>query len=79
MIRKILFTVAVLASALSTVAYAEEDPELANELLDILKQRQAIYATDPNASSKVLEQMWLDADNIVLVSEEFHQPFHGRD
>jgi hypothetical protein len=79
MIRKTLFTVAMLTSTLTTVAFAEEDPELANELLEVLKQRQAIYDADPNTSSKVLEQMWLDADNIVLVSEEFHQPFHGRD
>jgi hypothetical protein len=79
MIRKILFTVAMLASSFVTVAVAEEDPQLANELLEVLKQRQTIYDANPNASSKVLEQMWLDADNIVLVSEEFHRPFHGRD
>jgi hypothetical protein len=60
-------------------AQAEEDNALANELLEVLKQRQAIYANDPNASAEVLEKMWLDEDNIVLVSEEFHQMFHGRD
>ncbi len=79
MIKKTLFAVAVLASSLTTAAFAEEDPELANELLEVLRQRQAIYDTDANASPKVLEQMWLDADNIVLVSEQFHQMFHGRD
>jgi len=63
----------------AAASQAEEDPALAQELLEVLKQRQAIYSTDPNASAKVLEQMWLDANNIVLVSEEFHQPFHGRD
>ena len=79
MIRKSIFTVALIAGSCVTTAFAEEDPQLAAELLEVLKQRQAIYDTDPNASSKVLEEMWLDADNIVLVSEEFHRPFHGRD
>ena len=59
-------------------ALATEDPELAGELLEVLKKRQAIYAKDPNASPAVFEQLWLDADNVVLVSEEFHQQFHGR-
>lgn len=79
MIKKTIFAVAVLSGSLITSAFAEEDPKLASELLEVLQQRQAIYNTDPNASPKVLEQMWLDADNIVLVSEEFHQMFHGRD
>lgn len=59
--------------------WATEDQALADELLELLKQRQAIYDADPNASPRVFEEMWLDADNIVLVSEEFHQIFHGRD
>ena len=74
---KIVAATAGLVCALAS--QAEEDPALAQDRLEVLKQRQAIYSTDPNASAKVLEQMWLDDENIVLVSEEFHQPFHGRD
>lgn len=75
---KFLITL-LLSTWMAVTASATEDPELAQELLEVLKQRQAIYDSDPNASAKVLEEMWLDADNIVLVSEEFHQMFHGRD
>ncbi len=60
-------------------AWATEDEALAAELLEVLQQRQAIYDKDPNASPRVFAEMWLDADNIVLVSEEFHRIFHGRD
>lgn len=76
--KKSLITL-LLSTWIAVTASATEDPELAQELLEVLKQRQAIYDSDPNASAKVLEEMWLDADNIVLVSEEFHQMFHGRD
>ena len=74
-----LFSLMALICSLSTTAIAEEDPALANELLTVLKQRQVIYDKNPNASSEVFEQMWLDADNIVLVSEEFHTMMHGRE
>jgi len=57
---------------------ATEDKELAQELLNVLKQRQEIYAKDANASPRVLEELWVDSDNIVLVSEEFQPFFHGR-
>jgi hypothetical protein len=63
----------------SAQVFASEDPALANDLLEVLKQRQAIYNQDPNASARVFQEMWLDADNIVLVSEEFQQFFHGRE
>jgi len=76
---KLAFCAAALLTTGFGSAYAEEDPELANELLEVLQQRQAIYAKDPNASPQVYAEMWLDADNVVLVSEEFHQQFHGRD
>lgn len=69
----------ILNAVLFRAAFATEDPELAAELLEFLKQRQAIYDKDPNSSSEVFKQMWLDQDNVVLVSEEFHTPFHGRD
>lgn len=69
---------ATLLALCSFNSVATEDPELANELLEVLQQRQAIYASDANASSRVLEEMWLDTENIVLVSEEFQQLFHGR-
>jgi hypothetical protein len=71
--------IVLLAGAILPVANATEDPELAQELLEVLSQRQAIYDADPNASAKVFDTMWLDADNIVLVSEEFHPRLHGRD
>lgn len=75
-----IFTGLVTAASLAftPVSQATEDEALAKELLEVLKQRQAIYATSPNASAEVFEKMWLDDDNIVLVSEEFHQIFHGR-
>ncbi len=75
-----LMKIAAVMSGLFLVAtvHAEEDPELAQELLEVLKARQAIYDTDPNASAEVFQSMWLDADNIVLVSEEFHERFHNR-
>lgn len=60
-------------------ADATEDAALADELLQVLKQRQQIYASNPNASAEVFERMWLQDQNVVLVSEEFHQIFHGRD
>jgi hypothetical protein len=78
-IKKLLNIALLLSFSMSNSAIAEEDDALANTLLDILKQRQAIYASDPNASAEVLKKMWLDEGNIVLVSEEFHQTFHGRD
>jgi hypothetical protein len=80
--RKSILTFAALivaiAAQLTTAVQATEDPELAQELLEFLKGRQAIYNKDPNASAKVFDQMWLKEDNIVLVSEEFHTRFHGR-
>jgi hypothetical protein len=78
MIMKKSMIAATVLALYSFNALATEDPELASELLEVLKQRQEIYASDANASSRVLEEMWLDAENIVLVSEEFHQLFHGR-
>ena len=74
-----LTAIALLSGLFGSAANATEDPELAAELLEVLKQRQAIYDKDPNASGKVLETLWVKDDNIVLVSEEFHQFFHGRD
>jgi len=75
-----LIPIAAVISGLvvATFVQAEEDPALAQELLEVLKQRQAIFDADPNASAQVFESMWLDVENIVLVSEEFHQRFHNR-
>ena len=73
----LMICAALSLNVVSSVSLATEDPELAAELLEVLKQRQAIYAKNPNASPEVFEKMWLDADNIVLVSEEFHPRFHG--
>lgn len=78
--KKLILLACVITAGLGSVTVnATEDPELAAELLEVLKGRQAIYNKDPNGSPEVLKQMWLDADNIVLVSEEFHQRFHNRE
>jgi hypothetical protein len=79
LLRLAMIATSLIGLTITASVNAEEDPALAQELLEVLKQRQGIYATDPNASGKVLESMWLDADNVVLVSEDFHQRFHGRD
>ena len=77
---KILTPIVIaLTTLFGSSASALEDEALARELLTVLEGRQAIYAEDPNASAKVFETMWLNDENIVLVSEEFHQIFHGRD
>ena len=76
-IKKTCLLIAVIFGG--TQALAAENPALAEELLEVLKMRQAIYEADPNASARVFQEMWLDADNVVLISEEFHQFFHGRE
>lgn len=53
--------------------------DLVAELEPVLAKRQAIYSEDPNASPRVLEELWLDSDDIMLMSEEFHQMFYGRE
>lgn len=77
--KKLLSVFLLAGLGISLAAHATEDKELAQELLNVLKQRQAIYAQDPNASPQVLKELWLDSNDIVLVSEEFHPFFHGRD
>ena len=76
--KKILNALLLAGLGFNLTAHAMEDKELAQELLNVLKQRQAIYAKDPNASPRILEELWLKSDDIVLVSEEFHSFLHGR-
>lgn len=70
-----IFVGALASCALVPAAFAE----LVDELGAVIDQRQAIYAEDPNASPRVLEELWLDSDDIMLMSEEFHQMFYGRE
>jgi len=75
----LLSTFLLAGLSMSLAAHATEDKELAQELLNVLKQRQAIYAKDPNANQAVLEELWHYSKDMVLVSYKLQQYVPGRD
>ena len=74
------FAIACAVSAsLTSLSNVRADDDLVAELERVLERRAAIYATDANGSAQVFDELWVNDDNVVLMSEEFHTIFYGRE
>lgn len=74
-----LTAVAVALGALAAPtgrAIAQSDPALAREIEAVLRRVEAIY--DQNDSVRYFDELWLDDDNLVYMSEQFYPVFYGR-
>lgn len=67
--------VAVLASVLAGPALA--DAKLEAEIQPLLDRMEELYAADPNGSRQIFDELWLQDENIVYVSEQFDNAFYG--
>jgi hypothetical protein len=71
--RTILFTAAFLLAAQTVTA----DEALEKEIQPILDRMHEIYTEDPNGSRLIFDELWLQDENIVYLSEQFVNSFYG--
>ncbi len=66
----------ILAGALLAMpVFADE--ALEKEIQPILDRMEEIYREDPNGSRKLFDELWLQDENIVYLSEQFVNSFYG--
>ena len=65
--------------ALSTVCamQAQADQQLEKEIQRVLDRMETIYEEDPNCSRIIFDELWLQDENIVYLSEQFVNSFYG--
>ena len=76
MLRKL---VAIALSCLFFSSASHADDELTAEIKAVLDRMAEIYRDDPNGSRQVYEELWLQDDNLVYMSEQFIPVFYGAD
>lgn len=53
------------------------DEKLEAEIQPLLDRMEELYAADPNGSRQIFDELWLQDENIVYVSEQFDNAFYG--
>lgn len=56
---------------------AQADEQLEAEIQSVLDRMDAIYRKDPNGSRRIFDELWLQDENIVYLSEQFVNSFYG--
>lgn len=69
------FLVAIACALSSTGVFADE--QLEAEIQPILDRMHEIYADDPNGSRTLFDELWLQDENILYLSEQFVNSFYG--
>ena len=69
--------VAVLLCASIVSAPVLADEKLTEEIQQVIDRMAEIYQNDPNGSRQIFDELWLQDDNIVYLSEQFVQAFYG--
>ncbi len=54
------------------------DDQLQAEIQSVFDRMDAIYQEDPNGSRQLFDELWLQDDNVMYLSEQFVAPFYGR-
>jgi hypothetical protein len=62
-------------TVLLQLAYADE--QLEKEIQPVLDRMAEIYQKDPNGSRLIFDELWLQDENIVCLSEQFVNSFYG--
>ena len=62
-------------TVLLQLAYADE--QLEKEIQPVLDRMAEIYQKDPNGSRLIFDELWLQDENIVYLSEQFVNSFYG--
>lgn len=71
-------TFSVLTIVLTLFAsLANADEQLEKEIQPILDRMQEIYREDPNGSRLLFDELWLESESILYLSEQFVNPFYG--
>lgn len=58
---------------------AQADEALVAELQEVIDRMQEIYMVDPNGSRQIFDELWLQDENLVYMSEQFLDVFYGHD
>ena len=61
------------------IATAMADEVLQAELQTVIDRMSEIYMEDPNGSRQIFDELWLQDENVVYMSEQFLDVFYGRD
>ena len=64
-----------LLTMLSSLAHADE--QLEKEIQPVFDRMAEIYHEDPNNSRLIFDELWLQDENIVYLSEQFVNSFYG--
>lgn len=56
---------------------AKADEQLVKEIQPLLDRMAQLYAEDPNGSRTIFDELWLQDENIVYLSEQFENSFYG--
>lgn len=56
---------------------ANADEQLEKEIQPLLDRMAEIYAEDPNGSRLIFDELWLQDENIMYLSEQFENSFYG--
>lgn len=72
---KKLIVLIVCTAAAASQTYADE--QLEKEIQPILDRMDEIYSADPNGSRQLFDELWLQDENIVYLSEQFVNSFYG--
>jgi hypothetical protein len=70
---RVLIAAAVALSPLQLLA----DEQLTTAIQSVLDRMEEIYREDPNGSRQLFDELWLQDENIVYLSEQFEKAFYG--
>jgi len=68
-------TVSITLAILALPASADE--QLEKEIQPVLDRMEEIYREDPNGSRQLFDELWLQDENILYLSEQFVNSFYG--